>query len=83
MTMPRWSPDRAGPDNTERAGIILSRHHVFRWIGRHKEFRAQYARAREAQADDILEEILEIADDSSRDYVKKTGADGNVCDLGR
>jgi hypothetical protein len=51
---------------------------VLRWIGRHKEFRDQYAWAREAQADDILEEILEIADDSSRDYVKKTGADGKV-----
>jgi Bacteriophage Sf6, terminase small subunit-like len=25
-----------------------------------------------------LEEILEIADDSSRDYVKKTGVDGTV-----
>jgi hypothetical protein len=51
---------------------------VFRWIGRHKEFRDRYAWAREAQADDILEEILEIADDSSRDYVKKTGPDGKV-----
>jgi hypothetical protein len=40
---------------------------VLRWMGRHKEFRDQYAWAREAQADDILEEILEIADDSSRD----------------
>jgi hypothetical protein len=51
---------------------------VFRWLGRHKDFRDQYARAREAQADDILEETLEIADDSSRDYVKKTRADGKV-----
>jgi hypothetical protein len=51
---------------------------VFRWIGRHKGFRDQYAWAREAQADDILAEIMEIADDSSRDYVKETGADGKV-----
>jgi hypothetical protein len=51
---------------------------VFRWLGRHDEFRNRYAWAREAQADDILEEIKEIADDSSRDYVKKTEADGKV-----
>jgi hypothetical protein len=46
---------------------------VLRWIGRHKEFRDQYAWAREAQADDILEEILEIAKE-----VKKTDAQGKV-----
>jgi hypothetical protein len=51
---------------------------VLRWIGRHKEFRDQYAWAREAQADDILEQILEIANDISRDYVKKTDAQGKV-----
>jgi hypothetical protein len=51
---------------------------VFRWISRHTEFRDRYAWAREAQADDILEEIHEIADDSSGDYVQKTGADGKV-----
>ena len=38
----------------------------------------QYQWARELQADDILGRILEIADDSSRDYVQKTGPDGKV-----
>ena len=51
---------------------------VFRWIGSHEEFREQYQWARELQADDILGRILEIADDSSRDYVQKTGPDGNM-----
>jgi Lanthionine synthetase C-like protein len=37
---------------------------VLRWIGRHKGFRDQYAWAREAQADDLSEECLEIADDT-------------------
>jgi hypothetical protein len=41
-------------------------------------FRRSYALARECQAEDLAFEILEIADDSSRDYVKKTGADGKV-----
>ena len=51
---------------------------VFRWIGSHEEFREQYQWARQLQADDILGRILEIADDTSRDYVQKTGADGKV-----
>jgi hypothetical protein len=51
---------------------------VFRWIGSHEEFREQYQWARELQADDILGRIRENADDSSRDYVQKTGADGKV-----
>ena len=38
---------------------------VFRWLAAHKEFRDQYARAREARADAMAEEILEISDDDS------------------
>jgi hypothetical protein len=51
---------------------------VLRWIGRHEEFREQYAWAREEQADDILKEVIGIADDSSGDYVEKTLPDGKV-----
>jgi terminase small subunit-like protein len=51
---------------------------VFRWLARNQEFRRSYALARECQAEDLAFEILEIADDSSRDYVKKTGVDGKV-----
>ena len=36
---------------------------VFRWLGAHEEFRDQYARAREAQADAIADECLHIADE--------------------
>jgi hypothetical protein len=38
---------------------------VFRWLANNKEFRDQYARAREVQADVLADEILDIADDSS------------------
>ena len=38
--------------------------------------------ARQCQAEDLADEILKIADDSSRDYKKKIGADGKS-DLGR
>ncbi len=40
---------------------------VFRWLAKYPEFRDQYARAREAQADVMAEEILDIADDSAGD----------------
>ena len=47
------------------------------WLdGRHPEFSEQYARAREAQADKLAEEALQIADDGRSDtYVD---GDGNV-----
>jgi len=38
---------------------------VFRWLATNKEFRDQYARARESQADAIADEILDIADDAT------------------
>lgn len=49
---------------------------VFRWLGDDEGFREQYARAREAQADAIFDEILEIADDGRNDYVEKLRQDG-------
>lgn len=35
---------------------------VFRWLAASADFRDQYARAREAQADSLFDDILEIAD---------------------
>jgi hypothetical protein len=40
---------------------------VFRWLAANEDFRQQYARAREAQADFMAEEILQIADDGRND----------------
>ena len=51
---------------------------VFRWIGRHREFRDQYVLAHEVQADLSFDEILKIADDASKDFVEVTTADGTV-----
>ena len=47
---------------------------VFRWLARNDEFRRRYALARACLAEDLMDEILEIVDDSSRDYVEKTGS---------
>lgn len=47
---------------------------VYRWLEKHEEFRQQYARARERQADLYASEIIEISDDGRRDY--EIGDDG-------
>src|SRR6266540_2476920 len=40
---------------------------VYKWLSEKPDFLHKYARAREAQADYLAEEILEIADDSTKD----------------
>lgn len=42
---------------------------VFRWLASNETFRDQYARARDAQADTLADEILDIADDGSNDFM--------------
>lgn len=41
---------------------------VFRWLADRPDFRDQYARARDEQADFYAEEILQISDDGRNDY---------------
>jgi hypothetical protein len=48
---------------------------VMEWLDRYPDFARKYARARDIQIDLKAEEIVEIADDSSRDWI--TDADGN------
>lgn len=50
---------------------------VFRWLAAHEEFRDQYAHAREAQSDTLFDEILDIADDASNDWMQRHGKDGS------
>lgn len=53
---------------------------VFRWLAdeRYASFREKYARAREAQADAIFDEIIDIADDGSNDWMERRREDGSV-----
>lgn len=44
---------------------------VFRWLAVNEPFRDQYARAREAQADYYAEEIIEISDDGTNDWMER------------
>src|SRR3954452_13992490 len=47
---------------------------VFRWLSEGRDgFREQYACAREAQADRFADEIIEIADDTSGDWIERDG----------
>lgn len=43
---------------------------IIRWLTKHDEFRKQYARAREAQALVNEDEIAEIADDGTNDWME-------------
>jgi len=47
------------------------------WLLHDKEFTAQYARAKEDQADFLVEEMLQIADDASQDEIFVECTDGS------
>ena len=49
---------------------------VFKWLNEEEGFSDQYRRAREAQADTIFDDILDIADDGRNDWMEKRNADG-------
>ncbi|WP_144224187.1 terminase small subunit protein [Mesorhizobium amorphae] len=51
---------------------------AFRWLARHEEFATLYAHARDAQADALVDEMLDIADDGSNDWMEQRGRDGEV-----
>lgn len=44
---------------------------VFLWLALNQSFSEQYAHAREAQADALVDECLEIADDGSNDWIER------------
>lgn len=52
-----------------QADDMPARATVFRWLGLHKEFSDQYARAKEEQAEALADEIVAIADDKTGDTV--------------
>lgn len=51
---------------------------VFRWLAQHAAFRDQYTHSRAMQADAMAEDILDIADDGTNDYITKSNADGST-----
>jgi len=49
---------------------------IFNWFRTEKGFLEQYEKAKEAQADTLAEELLDIADDGTNDWMEKTNKDG-------
>ncbi len=44
---------------------------MFKWLRENKEFSEQYARAKQESADAMAEDILDIADNGSNDYMER------------
>jgi hypothetical protein len=51
---------------------------VFRWLATNQIFRDQYAHARETQVETLVDEIPDIADDGSNDYMEKSDDKGKT-----
>jgi hypothetical protein len=51
---------------------------VKRWLEKYPDFRAQYQASKAIQADELLDEVLEIADDTSQDeiFIESEDKDG-------
>lgn len=58
-----WMPDKAT---------------VFRWLAKRDDFATIYARAREVQAEVLADELVEIADDGTNDWMERKNADGDI-----
>ena len=59
-----------------RDPAMPSRSTVYRWLSKNPGFRDQYARARELLVEAWADEIIDIADDGTTDYVVKVGRNG-------
>lgn len=55
-----------------------ARRTVMNWLQQHEEFQVQYTRACELRAAFWAEEIIEIADDSTNDFMERKRKDGSV-----
>jgi len=51
---------------------------IFNWFRSQPEFLLQYEKAKQESADAMAEELLDIADDGTNDYVERERPDGSV-----
>jgi len=51
---------------------------IYRWLRQHEEFRQQYAHAKAEAAEAFGEEILDIADDGSNDWMEVRNKKGDI-----
>lgn len=50
----------------------------YKWLRENEIFLNQYARAKDDQADALAEEILDIADDGTNDWMEQRDANGDI-----
>ena len=53
----------------------------FKWIRENEEFSKQYAKAKQEASDAMAEDILDIADDGTNDYIEREGKDGTTYEV--
>lgn len=51
---------------------------IFRWLRENPEFQEQYARAKEEAADAFIEDMQDIADDGTNDWMERYDKDGEM-----
>lgn len=51
---------------------------VFKWLEKNKRFRERYIHARAIQAQVLFDQCVDIADDSSNDFMEKKARNGEV-----
>lgn len=61
-----------------RADDMPSMATVFSWLRTKKEFLEQYEKAKQESTDAMAEDILDIADESTNDYVEEVRDDGST-----
>ena len=49
--------------------------HFLRWVAEDADLAEQYARAMEQRADAVFDDLIEIADDGTNDWMEKHGED--------
>jgi hypothetical protein len=54
---------------------------VYKWLSQNEQFAEQYAHAREAQADTLADEIVDIADDGSNDWMERELESGKTIEV--
>jgi len=54
---------------------------VFRWLRTNEEFRDQYETAKAESADTLADEIIDIADDGTNDWMEKQNRDGSTYEV--
>lgn len=46
---------------------------IFRWLVKHPEFTDMYSRARKAQIEVLIDQVMQLVTDTSKDWVRKQG----------